>query len=531
MSIADELRADIERAGGHLAALRAWERKNRATNPFIADVESYIRSATAELNTITRQEKQNNMPNLNIVKNHLAGVQAEMRGLHEAAAGRALTPEEQTRWDELDREADEVARNIASLEGDMERIKRAADARARWGGVQVAPTSNVDDPSPDSVMRMSGTEARDTALRLLDRNAGHLSADQKTHVESLVRSPSIPDVTDTDALSRHIALTSSDAYVSAFRKLTGPKASAIVAITEREAEIVAAVTRASMAEGSGSTGGYAVPAFLDPTIALNAQGSANPIRRLARNETITTNKWKGVDSAGVTWSFVGEGVASTDASPTVGQPTVDVHTGRAWITYSIELEQDAVALDSQLFALLSAGWEEKVAEILATGSGTGEGKGVITALDAITGSEVTITAAGALAPVDISKAWVALPDRARDSASWVMNESVREAIAAWGDEYGNRSVDLGGRLEKIRNRPVYSTDKFPDIATTTGSANQIVVGDFSGYMVVQRAGMTVEPVQTVVDGDGRPVGKRGLFAWARIGSDVVDSGLLRLLQQ
>ena len=132
---------------------------------------------------------------------------------------------------------------------------------------------------------------------------------------------------------------------------------------------------------------------------------------------------------------------------------------------------------------------------------------------------------------DVSKAWIGLPDRARENAAWVMSESVRETVAGWGDAFGNRTVDLGGRLTKLRDRPVYSTDKFPAIATTTGSANQMVVGDFSGYLIVQRAGMTVEPVQTVFNGDGFPIGQRGLFAWARIGADVIDAGKLRLLRQ
>jgi len=92
-------------------------------------------------------------------------------------------------------------------------------------------------------------------------------------------------------------------------------------------------------------------------------------------------------------------------------------------------------------------------------------------------------------------------------------------------------VDLGGRLTQLRGRPVYSAEDFPALELTTGSANQMVVGDFAGYLVVQRAGMTVEPVQTVVNGDGLPTGQRGLFAWARIGADVIDAGLLRLLQQ
>lgn len=468
------------------------------------------------------------MHNIEIPRQYLAGLQDELRAIHTAAGNRALTPQQQARWTELEADADEVSRTIADLEKKDARAAHLAAERARWGSLQVGgPTPAPADPA--DALRMDAGTARDHALRQLD-TAAHLDDRQREHVDALLRRESSADY-DAGALARHVVLTNSEDYRSAFRKVTGPSMSTIVTLSEREAAVMGAVQRASMAEGVGATGGFAVPAFLDPTIVLNAQGAANPIRKLARNETITTKQWKGVGTSGVTWAFVGEGEASTDSSPTVSQPTVDVHTARAWITYSIELQQDAVELDRQLLRLLGNGWEETVAGVLATGTGIGEPKGIITALDAVAASEVQLTAAGTLAPADLSKVWVSLPDRAREAASWIMSESVREHIAGWGDEFGNRTVDLGGRLSALRGRPVYSTEKFPAVVTTTASTNQLVVGDLTGYLVVQRAGMTVEPVQTVVNGDGLPTGQRGLFAWARIGANVVDPGLLRLLQQ
>lgn len=521
------LRDQIRNADNHIAALKAWEKTNGQTNPFLRGLQERRSGLYAELATITRT-KENNMPNIEIPKATLVKAQEELRAMNAAAAGRALTPAEQARWDELQADIEVCTRSIESIEEDARRDKDLASTRARWGANLVGGSGAETDPQ--NVARLDAGAARDAALRLLERSAAHLEDGQRDHLDKLIRREDSESI-DSAELNRHIVLTSSEAYRSAFRKITGPKASTVVTLSERENAAVYEVQRSSMAEGSGSTGGYAVPAFLDPTIALNGQGASNPIRQLARNETITTKQWKGVGTTGVTWGFVAEGQPSTDSSPTVSQPTVDLFTARAWITYSIELQQDAVELDRQLFRLLGNGWEDTVAAYLATGTGSDQPKGIITALAAVSGSKVAITTAGSLAPADISKVWVSLPDRARESASWVMNESVREAVAAWGDEYGNRSVDLGGRLEKIRNRPVYSTEKFPAIATTTGSANQMVVGDFSGYLIAQRAGMTVEPVQTVVDGNGLPVGKRGMFAWARLGADVVDAGLLRLLYQ
>lgn len=522
----DVLKEALATASGRLAALRTYQRTHGVEPPFLRGTEAQVRSLTAEL--AAREDKAEPMTDMNIMTSYLATVQDEMRTIHTAAANRALTAQEQSRWDELSRDAEEVEKNLARARQEDERAKRVAQRRAEWGSLQVS-VHDSDPVNAEDALRMDSGTARDTALRMLDTSARHLTDDQRAGLDKLIRSDSTPNC-DVDVLNRHIVATCNDDYRAAFRKLTEPRMSNIITLSEREAAAVLAVNR-SMLEGTGSTGGYMVPAYLDPTIALNAQGSANPIRKLARNEVISTKQWKGVGTQGVTWSFVPEGDPSTDASPSVSQPTIDVHTARAWITYSIELQQDAVELDAQLFRLLANGWDESLAGVLATGSGSGAPKGIVTALDATPASEVTITTPGSLAPADISKVWVALPDRARESASWVMHESVREAIAAWGDEYGNRSVDLGGRLKTLRERPVHSTDKFPAIATTTASANQVVVGDFSGYLIVQRAGMAVEPVQTVVNGDGLPVGKRGLFAWARIGADVIDAGLLRLLKQ
>jgi predicted phage gp36 major capsid-like protein len=56
---------------------------------------------------------------------------------------------------------------------------------------------------------------------------------------------------------------------------------------------------------------------------------------------------------------------------------------------------------------------------------------------------------------------------------------------------------------------------------TTGAANILVVGDFSNYLIAQRAGMSVEQVPLVIGSSGqRPTGQRGMFAWARNGCEL-----------
>ena len=66
-------------------------------------------------------------------------------------------------------------------------------------------------------------------------------------------------------------------------------------------------------------------------------------------------------------------------------------------------------------------------------------------------------------------------------------------------------------------------------ATTSGNI-LAVLGDFKQYIVYDRLGVNVEFIQNVVDGDGLPVGKRGLVAYKRVGGNVSDLDAFRLLK-
>jgi hypothetical protein len=58
-----------------------------------------------------------------------------------------------------------------------------------------------------------------------------------------------------------------------------------------------------------------------------------------------------------------------------------------------------------------------------------------------------------------------------------------------------------------------------------------IVGDFHGFLVAQRAGMSIEFVPMLFDvTNNRPTGQRGWFAYARVGSDVIDPTAFQLLQ-
>lgn len=460
----------------------------------------------------------------------LAEITDEFRTLHEGATDRDLTPEEQERWGVLETEQTEVEQRLADAVAVEERAARVAESRARWQTLQVGNTVANDDVE---VSRLSRTEARDRALKRAEEGSRivGLEPEQERRLETLVRARTTDF--DGDLIARRLLLTENDDYRSAWTKAM---TSATPAWTQEEARAIASFrdfeTRA-MAEGATTTGGFGVPVLIDPTIILTSQQSLNPFRRISRVITITTNAWKGVSSAGVTWSYDAEAAEVSDDSPVLAQPSIPTQMARGFIPYSIEVGEDYPGFASEMSILLAEGYDELEAQKFAVGAGSGsnEPKGIVTALDADTNVEVVVTTDGALGAVDITKVWKALPDRSKANATWVMGAGTASDIAALGDAYGTRTVDLTGNLEKLRLRPVEVSSYIPDFAGVTTAQNLLVVGDFSRFAIIERAGMSVEYIPHLFGTtNNRPTGQRGWFAYARNGSDVTDIRAFRLLQ-
>ena len=263
-----------------------------------------------------------------------------------------------------------------------------------------------------------------------------------------------------------------------------------------------------------------------------------PLLRYCRIETVTNNIWKGVSSAGMTWAFSTEGTESTDNSPTLAQPTVEVHTARGVVPYSIEVSMDYPGFASEIGQLINQGYNDLLAVATMTGSGNNAPYGIFTALDAVTTSEVAVNTAGTFTGEDVFKIWNALPERFRGNATWVMSVHVQSAIRQFAAQASATSayftVDLTGGQFRINERPVIITDYAPTfplgVPGTTGAANILAVGDWrQAYLWVRRAGMTIEQIPHIFGASGLPKAQRALFAWARVGGNVISPNAARLL--
>lgn len=407
------------------------------------------------------------------------------------------------------------------LKEQLPRVHREMGAQLTDGG----------DPYA-SIRSMSSQEVRDQALRRLeDRLAtAHMTSPQVEQVERSIRK-------GTD-VARRILVTETEQYRAAFMKSMTGKA-ALLDEDERRALLAWEEYRA-MGEWTGATGGLGLPVFIDPSIILTAQESENPFLQIARQVPINTNQWKGVTSAGVTWTFATEGATVTDNAPSLAQPTVTIHMARGFIPYSIEVGMDYPAFADEMSRLLAEGYDELLVEKFTTGSGSGEPFGILTALSSNTNVRVTVATSGTnFNAGDPYKVWKALPQKYRRRAKWLMSIGVNNAFRQLGtaDNWHAETSQLPEEwLEALFNKPTYESTYMPDVTTSTSStAGLAIVGDFQNFLIAVRGGMEVEYIPNLVQqvtagsGPAMPTGQRGWFGYARIGSDSIVDTAFRLL--
>ncbi|MEV4474665.1 phage major capsid protein [Nonomuraea sp. NPDC049504] len=459
----------------------------------------------------------------------LEAIATERRELHEAAGDDALNDEQSARWAELDTEETDLREQV----DEAERRETVAASRARWRTAQVGVkvTPFTEDPT-----RMGHRELVDQARAVLgdDEHGGHLADEQRSRVERLLQTRN--DNVDGSYLARRLLVTENPDYREAFMRLVTRNTPVLT--PEQSRAVQRWEEYRAMSIGVDAGGGYGVPVMIDPTIILTAQGSPNDFFSLARVETITTDRWNGVSSAGVTWQFRTEAAPASDNSPSLVQPSVPVHRADGYIPYSLEVDQDYPGFAGEMSTLLGEGYSELLVNKLTTGTGTNEPTGIVTALTG-TSSAVFTATAGTITAADINDLWAALPIRYRNArAAWMGSTDVNNAVQQLGAGGNDSAFTVDFTAEGVmvlKGRRFYLNDYFGALPAGTTAAALAVVGDWRNYLIAQRAGMSIELIPHVFDAPGAggnvvPTGQRAWFAWARVGADSINDAGLRLLR-
>ncbi|MCU1494801.1 MAG: Phage major capsid protein [Acidimicrobiaceae bacterium] len=433
-----------------------------------------------------------------------------------------LSVDEEARFDPALEEFEivgEIARDRVERARKLEGVRASVTETAP--GIDDFQAGRKVDPFAGDIRSATPSQLRDRALKVLETEGKSLAPFQQDHLDKLLRTRN--ENTDGAAIARRILTTENEHYRSAFVKgVTQDKP----AFSPEEARAIEEFRAAN--EGTGSAGGFGIPVLIDPTIILTSGAVDAPILQISRTVTITTDAWKGVSSAGVQWSYDAEASAVSDDTPTLVQPNIPVYAARGFIPYSIEVGQDYPGFADEMAMLLNQGFIDLVASQTMTGSGSASPTGIFTRMASTTTNpaHITVTTLGVLGAVDVRKAWGALPERFRPRATWVMAPTVEAQVRAFGNglALSDFTVNLlADGTSVLTGKPVVVSDYAPAFTGVTTAASYTVVGDFSNFLIVQRAGMTVELVNHLFDtSTGRPTGQRGWFAYARHGFDAVN---------
>lgn len=458
-----------------------------------------------------------------------AEIKARMVELDSSAVGR-LGEDDQAEWDRLEDELGNIRMDIAAAER-RRRMLAAADIgntrTTEAGDDRNGGRWNLPEPTglPRNIYAVeeyrSGANSmeqladmyREGAKRALeDAVFAHQAADDtdtKPHINRLLTQRD-----ERGEFARRLLVTGSPLYHRAFgkhivgRALTTQEQSALEAGDERALSLTAA------------SGGYAVPFQLDPSIILTSNGVVNPLRQISRVETITTNEWRGVSSAGITASYAAEGTEASDNAPTLGQPVCFPERAQAFVPFSREIGDDWGSLESEMARLLQDAKDvlESVKFTTGVGHTSTEPQGFLVGGTAI----VTTVGTAALGVADIYALEEALPPRFRPNATYVGNRAVFNKVRQLDTAGGaNLWVQLqAGAPANLIGYPARENSAMVSVLTTGGSI--LTIGDFNNFLILDRVGMSIEVIPHLfATANNRPSGQRGLYAYWRNSSQVL----------
>ena len=474
------------------------------------------------------------------MKARLAEAQEALRSLHEAA-GDAPLGERQEEWDGLTAEVSQLRSDIAAIEARQATVRELGErpANREAPAVHVKPSEReAFDLDEIRKMSYSGDDFLEKVTDQAKRAIEGAAYGTKAKEEAQERATELLETVDNSSrdLAKRMLLTGSADYERAFTKVLRHGSDAWCTQEERQA-----LLRAAQSLGGDANGGYAVPFQLDPTVMLTSAGVRNPIRELARVETIVGKEWQGVTSAGTSVSRGAEASVAPASNFTLDQPVVRTNRVQGYTVFSLEIDLSWSALRSEITRMLVDAKAQEEQSFI-TGDGTGVNPGGINGT--LSGQDVETTTQGAFVLADLFKLEEALDARWEDNASFLAHKTVYNKIRQFPTDGSAGSMNnlwtqnlADGNPRRLLDTPAYRATGMPSLtsalADTDGGVGAAVMiyGDFKQFLIVDRIGMTVEMVPTVVDPTtGRPTGQRGVYAvWMNNSKILIPGAFKRLI--
>lgn len=194
--------------------------------------------------------------------------------------------------------------------------------------------------------------------------------------------------------------------------------------------------------------------------------------------------------------------------------------------------------------LVDAKGQEENSFITGDGTGTNPG-GVVGSADITSGQEVVCAVEDVFGVGDLYATEESLDARWEGNASWLAHKSVYNKIRQFAtDNAGSTTGNISnvfaenlreGNPRQLLEYPAYRSTAMNNFTTAMAADNRVLMafGDFKQFLIVDRIGMTVEMVPTVVDPTtGRPTGQRGVYAvWMNNSKILIPNAFRYLVSQ
>jgi HK97 family phage major capsid protein len=468
-------------------------------------------------------------------------IRERLKAIDAEYSGAELPAEIKTEWDDI---SEELGVHQRAIDADAERkafLRALADdedagervdgARHR-GGYRTTPAVHARQ-RPEDVYDLVALRQRarsvddlpelyrEQAMRAVElarfpgAHSAHLTReDAQTRIAGLLDGPDA----GLGDLAERILVTGSPVYDRAFGKWLAR--GGMIGLTADEQ---GALSRA-LSMGSATSAQLAVPFTLDPTVILTSDGATNPLRAIARVETITGRAWEGVTSAGLTVTRAAEAAAASDNAPALAQPVVTPTRVQGFVPFSIESDQDWTQLRSEMTRLLGDAKDVEEATSFVTGNGTPPNPGGI-ATTLTTASNVNDGFASFTAD-DLYAVDNALPPRFQPRAVWLGRKNSYNLVRAL-DTNGTLYVRLTeGRPSQLLGYSSFEASAMP--TRTTAGNRYLILGDFQQFLIVDKAGMAIELIPHLFGTTNNfPTGQRGLYALWRNNSAILVPNAFR----
>jgi len=290
--------------------------------------------------------------------------------------------------------------------------------------------------------------------------------------------------------------------------------------------------KTTMIEGADVLGGYAVPPqrateILARMAGLTAVRNSGALVIQTASSSIEWLKLRGKNTGGSVssvyqtglrgaWGHETQSPGASNFEVAMERIPVEVYTYK--VPMSVSLIEDAPNIVTILQALVAnvLASDEDIAFV--TGDGANKPRGLLPG--SANSHAFTEVASGVSADIEIAttkalRRGIATQYRRGGSCAWMWESATASEIEQWQDGFGRFYLETVEAGERFFRFPAQETEAMPTIAA---SAYPILFGDFSGYAIVERLGLSVV---RFLDGS-TGINQVEFQVRRRIGGDVIE---------